>query len=429
MRHFKIVLAVCLACWLGLAAGCSDDPKTGGDDKANADKARAVEFAMKYAPPGAIGVVHVDLKTVAGDILAELRKHKEQMKGISDAELDQVAATVARIDSVDMFFTKGPAGPKIVTVFRTPLAPADMTLLRKLASEPITLVKADNGRYDYIKGGMRAIFGAEADDLDSGVMLMGPLDMLTAEFVATLGRGDNATLLALLGEVDTSRPLWAVAGLEFVPDGAAPAKILASLDPRGPGRGSGTIAFKSERRAELAAEGIAGDEMPFAGLFSVQRDGTTVTIQLKSSGPLIPRAVASIFKVRRMAREAVSAANLNMLSKTIVMYAAEHDERMPPDLKALAPYLDGMRDVLRSPLSKGKLPASESDYVYIPLGRMTDIRGPHETIVLYERPENHDGKGTIAAFADGHVERVDMERFKELLKAAQALSAKRAKPN
>jgi len=419
MRHFKTVWAVCLACSLGLAAGCSDDQQNGDGDKTD-----AVASAMKYAPPGAVGVVHIDFKAVAGDVLAELRKHKDQLGGISDAELDQVAATMAKIDSLDMFFARDPAGPKFVGVFRTPLAPADMTLLRKLASEPVTLVKAANGRYDDTKGGKRMIFGAEADHLDSGTILIGPLDMLTPEFVAKLGPGDNATLLAMLGEVDTSRPLWAAVGLEFVLDGSAPTRILASLDPRGSGSGGGTFVFRSNRHAEMANKGLLGRPgKPFPSLFSTERDGSTLTLQVKGGSLFIPRALVAFFRTRQMAREAVSEANLRELSKAIIMYATEHEEKMPPDLKALERYLDDTRNVLRSPLSKGKLPADQSDYVYIPLGTLYRLfAAAPETIMLYERPENHDGKGTIVAFSDGHTERVDMARFKELLKAAQALA-------
>ena len=426
MRYFRIVLAVCLACSLGLAEGCSDDRQGGDGAKPNADKANAVASAMKYAPPGAVGVVHIDFKALAGDVLVELRKHKDQLEGMSDAELDQAAATVAKIDSLDMFFAKGPAEPKFIGVFRTLLAPADMAILKKLASEPVTLVKAANGRYDNTKGGTRMIFGAEADDLDSGIMLVGPLDMLTPEFVAKLGRGDNATLLALLGEIDTSRPLWAAVGLEFVPARDAPAKILASLDPRGSGSGSGTIVFKSEKGAVRAAEEIAGFQ------FSTECDGATLTIQFKGSGPFIPRVLEAMFKARQkarqMVRETISMANLQQLATAIYNCAVDNDGKMPPDLKALEPYLDDMPKVLTSPLSKGKLPAGESDYVYIPLGNVMRIRDPTQAIMLYERLENHDGKGTLAAFLDGHVQRLDMEKFKQLLKAAQALSAKQTAP-
>jgi prepilin-type processing-associated H-X9-DG protein len=259
---------------------------------------------------------------------------------------------------------------------------------------------------------------------------VGPLDVLTAEFVAKLGRGDNAKLLAMLSEVDTSRPLWAAVALEFIPANDAPPKILASLDPRGSGSGSGTLVFKNERGAARAAEGIAGDHspLPFANWFSANRDGSTVTIQLKGSGPFMPRAVEAMFKARQMARETMSMNNLAQLAKATHSYAADNDGKMPPDLKALERYLDDMPKVLTSPLSKRKLPAGESDYVYIPLGNLMRIPDPTQTIMLYERPENHDGKGTIAVFVDGHVERLDMEKFKQLLKAAQALSAKQTAP-
>ena len=259
-------------------------------------------------------------------------------------------------------------------------------------------------------------------------MLVGPPKVLTAEAVATLGRADNAKLRAMLDnvldKVDTSQPLWGAVAYDFALAGPYAFFVRASLDPRGSGSGSGTLVFFHEDEAAEVAEGFGRDRSPTLGLISAQRDGATVTMRIKSDGPFIPLAIDAAFKGRRMARETVSSSNLRQLSMAIVVYESENDGKMPPDLKALATHVDemDMGNVLKSPLSKGKLPAGESDYVYIPLGRLTEIHKPSETIMLYERPENHDGKGTIVAFIDGHVERVDMKKFKKLLKAAQALA-------
>ena len=116
---------------------------------------------------------------------------------------------------------------------------------------------------------------------------------------------------------------------------------------------------------------------------------------------------------------------LRQLAIGIMGYMANNNGKMPPDLKALVPYIEDI-EMLRSPLSKGTLPTGESDYVYICVGSMMRLLRPDETMVIYERLENYDGKGTIAAFADGHVERVeDMERFKDLLAKSEALAAER----
>ena len=431
MRHFTIALAVCLA------AGCSDDPQNGGN-KASGSKADGVALAMKYAPPGAIGAIHVDCAAVAGDFLAELRKQRKAFEDLSGAELDRIAAIVAKIDVADVFVVAGPAEmkgrsmPKVIGVFRTRLAPAEiMTVLQDLGSGPASPVKGDNGRYDDAKEGLRMIVGAEADDLDSGVVLVAKLDVLTDEFVAKLGSGDNAKLRALLGEVDTSRPLWAALGLDVVvPDKDAPIKILASLDPRGSGSGSGAFVFRNEKYGQRAAKTLGHDVSRFGDLFSTKHDGAAVTIHLKRGGPLMPRLVAAITKAMRMARESRSMSNLSNLVVGVMAYAADNDGKSPPDLKALAPYVENMPEMLKSPMSKGTLPPGESDYVYIRVGSAMRLSRPQDIMVLYERPENYDGKGTMAAFADGHVERVkDMERFKDLLAKSKALAAEREKRN
>ena len=68
-------------------------------------------------------------------------------------------------------------------------------------------------------------------------------------------------------------------------------------------------------------------------------------------------------------------------------------------------------------------PPGESDYVMVPLPLEPDATW----IVVYERPENYNGEGTAAAYADGPVEWMPADKFKEALakteKAVQSVKA------
>jgi len=172
-------------------------------------------------------------------------------------------------------------------------------------------------------------------------------------------------------------------------------------------------------------------------------DAEGITLETYGSGPSTamgaPAAVGmmaaimtpSLTRTRALAQRAVSMSNVKSIAVAIMMYTADNNNMYPPNLEAIKEYVESEK-VFVSPVSGRKPPqvvdgkiVGEIDYIYIPPGRIAEIENPGETIVIYERPENYDFKGTVAGFADGHVEWISLERFDELMKAMKMRREKR----
>jgi len=384
----------------------------------------ALDRTLKYAPPGAFGVVRIDVDTVGDKVLRELRKHKDQMRGISDADLAEIEKNVSKIDALDVFFCLpcGGEDPELVGVLRTSLTPGDvMKLQRKFGTESDTLEKTRNGRYDVTRSEERMIFGAEADDLDEGIILFAPKGVLTDKFIAELGTGDNSKLRRILAGVDTSAPVWMAAAMDFIDEADAPARIAGSLDPRGAGSGQFVITFKSAKYAEKALRNIADDNFPMAGAINTTRDGAVVTLTLKLKGEgsfmsmlLDALLLPALGRARELACRASCMANLNAIGKGVMIYSAEDpDGRFPPDF-----------DVLMQPgrmcISPERLhcPADKSgrecSYFYMPPSK--GLAAEEMTIIACDLKGNHGDKGRSVLYVSGAVAWLNQDEFQDALK-------------
>jgi prepilin-type processing-associated H-X9-DG protein len=152
--------------------------------------------------------------------------------------------------------------------------------------------------------------------------------------------------------------------------------------------------------------------------------------------PATPAAVVpALAHARAKARRVVSMTNLRGIGIAMQMYAAEHDEELPPDFAVLvegqyvsAPPEPGRESIFTSPAGDrrpgfrdGEM-VGECDYVYAHRGlRLTDIRYPGSFVVAYERPENYDGKGTVVLFADGHAEWLDREHYDSAMRETERM--------
>jgi len=126
------------------------------------------------------------------------------------------------------------------------------------------------------------------------------------------------------------------------------------------------------------------------------------------AGILMPALARS----RQQARHAVSMTNMKQLGLAVIMYADEHDGKLPDSLEQAKQYYKDSK-VLESPL-KPKGFAGPS-YIYVS-GQTMNTGSPATQIVAYENPEYC--KDTInALFLDGHVERMQRDRFRETLEA------------
>ncbi|MHC4984016.1 MAG: hypothetical protein ACYTF6_12725, partial [Planctomycetota bacterium] len=312
--------------------------------------------------------------------------------------------------------------PDFLAVFRTSLTADEFTsLARKFEAVGGALKAAGNGRYDTEPLGLRLILGSEADDLAEGIILFGPRRLLDDESLGKLGTGDNKNLRKMLKGVDTSVPCWVAVSLEFIRDEEAPAKFVGSFDPRGKGSGRGVMTFRDEQSARMAVRELADEDFPLSDLFSFDREGKVVTVRPKGEGNFVERSVQacdkSVRQARQMARRVASMSNVRELAFAVMSYSASHAGNMPESLQAVEAYL-ALADFPKSPLSKDKR-GRQPDYIYVRFSRIAAVPHPSRTILIYERLENYDGKGTTVAFVDGHVEWVDAEKFRQLLKASQ----------
>ncbi|MBN2594443.1 MAG: hypothetical protein JXA81_13125 [Sedimentisphaerales bacterium] len=126
------------------------------------------------------------------------------------------------------------------------------------------------------------------------------------------------------------------------------------------------------------------------------------------AGILMPALARS----RQQAQYAVSMSNLKQLGLAVIMYADDHDGKLPDSLEQAKQHY-GNSKVLESPL-KPKDFAGPS-YIYVS-GHSTKADSTYRQIVIYENPEYC--QDTInALFLDGHVERMQKDKFLEMLEA------------
>ncbi len=120
---------------------------------------------------------------------------------------------------------------------------------------------------------------------------------------------------------------------------------------------------------------------------------------------------------RHSTRQTLCVHNLKMLATGLKLYADEHDGRFPDRLSALSPkYIPGL-ECLICPEAQSvcmrdhgvphPFPPSPdpdtieklSSYAYVPGLKTSD---PADTVIAYERVDNHFGRGRSLLYLDGH---------------------------
>jgi hypothetical protein len=125
------------------------------------------------------------------------------------------------------------------------------------------------------------------------------------------------------------------------------------------------------------------------------------------AGVLMP----ALAKARQKARQTVSMTNLKHLVLRVIMYADEHDGKLPDSFEQAKQYYKDTK-ILESPL-KPKGFAGPS-YIYVK-GHSMNEKSPATQIIAYENPE-YCRDTIITLFLDGHVEKMPRQRFLDALK-------------
>jgi hypothetical protein len=176
------------------------------------------------------------------------------------------------------------------------------------------------------------------------------------------------------------------------------------------------------RGGELIKElGSLGEHLSGFGMV-LTGDDSGLTYRMHSPKALLQPALVfgagmmlpALQRAREAARSAVSMSNVRQLSIGIMMYAHDHDDRVPEklsDLVAPEQYHDSP-GVFVHPKNKAKAKLIDfdkpetidehSDYELVLKGSLGDVKEPSKTVMIREK-EQFSKKGRVIGYADGHV--------------------------
>ena len=126
------------------------------------------------------------------------------------------------------------------------------------------------------------------------------------------------------------------------------------------------------------------------------------------AGILMP----ALARARQQGKNAVSMSNLKQLGLAVIIYADEHDGKLPDNFEQAKEFYNDSK-ILESPL-KPKGFAGPS-YIYVS-GHSMKAESPYKQIVIYENP-GYCQDTINALFLDGHVQKMQQDRFLEMLEA------------
>ncbi len=119
----------------------------------------------------------------------------------------------------------------------------------------------------------------------------------------------------------------------------------------------------------------------------------------------------SLNRARELAKRQMCESSLKRIGGAIHVYAAEHDDRLPPDIETLARATGLPSRVLECPTMKD---GEGIDYFYHPpADRMTDVGA--RSLLACDYPENHKREAIMVLRADGSVERLTEPEFRRQL--------------
>lgn len=120
----------------------------------------------------------------------------------------------------------------------------------------------------------------------------------------------------------------------------------------------------------------------------------------------------ALARSREQARGVVSMSNLKQLGLALIMYADEHQGNLPENIEQAKDYYRNSK-ILQSPLKPKDFDGPS--YIYI-TGHSLKKGSPAQEIVVYENPE-YCRDMVNALFLDGHVEKMQRDRFLKTLEA------------
>jgi prepilin-type processing-associated H-X9-DG protein len=174
---------------------------------------------------------------------------------------------------------------------------------------------------------------------------------------------------------------------------------------------------------------------PFPG---AQLLGSDPTLNVGGTALMTSILLPSLNRARETANRVKCASNMRQIGMACLLYANDNKGKYPPDMGTMLKTQDIVADVFLCPSSGNQIPNdlrganvdvlaawvnANASYVYVGAGLKNDA--PAETVVLYEKKEDHDEDGMNILYGDGHVEWQPMARAEqEIAKAAANPGAK-----
>jgi len=165
---------------------------------------------------------------------------------------------------------------------------------------------------------------------------------------------------------------------------------------------------------------------PFPGASFLSEQGLLTAGGIPTTGLMVSILLPSLNRARETANRVKCASNMRQIGQAILLYSNENRGKYPDDLGMLITTQDIGVEVFTCPSGNVTPPAKRDDldamtawvnenspYVYRGKG-MTSSELP-DTVVLYEKAEDHDEDGMNMLLGDGHVEFVQMERAMEMI--------------
>jgi prepilin-type processing-associated H-X9-DG protein len=129
---------------------------------------------------------------------------------------------------------------------------------------------------------------------------------------------------------------------------------------------------------------------------------------------------------RRAARQALDMSNLRQIAVAMLNYANDNGDLLPVHPRDTTNYIQ-TEDVFISPIfmdsdtvvDRGEFDSSATrygSYVFVNLGlSLDDTETPSDVILAYTAKDDLEQSSRNVAFADGHVERMEEEKFRAVL--------------
>jgi hypothetical protein len=382
-----------------------------------AETAEAEQDVLAGVSPAASGVIHLDMQTAAPVVLEAIKADPEMAENL---DLNKLAGAFKSIESVDLELMIGPHLPPLPTIIlkgsMTPQTLVDIASAVKNGKPPVPEKLPDgNGRYLLdvplmLSDETLIIYGKEADDVDDGIMLLGaPVLLREMQQDDETRQGATVELRRMVAKVDTSRPIWGAISLEAWGNKDEVQRVLFSGDVANKGALDVVLHYTSDAYAKAAADDIENDtESSIAGVFTVKRDGSTVTLALSSSEKSPAARLQHVLaRASRNARRDASRYLLTSIHDAMQTYRTANDGRPPDSLDTLVEAGDLNAEALQSPSVDGPdIPQPHYVYTVLPAD------APEDLLSVYEKPEINDNKGTNVLRHNGSAEWVAMDTFK-----------------